>query len=208
MIVRMTGPQGFSYSRAQFQQIVDDALQIARKAGASDAAVEVSEGAGLSVSVRKGAWRTWSATATSRWASPSTWASGAAMPARRTSPRGAGADGAGRLRHRPLHGRGPGRRAARRAEDLATPAEVAIDLDLFHPWAIDAERRRRAGAALRGRGLGHQPPDHQLRRRGRVGAAVALLGRQQRGFRGGYASSRHYVSVSPIAGRGNGMQRD
>ena len=50
----MTGPQGFSYSRAQFQQIVEDALQIASAAGASDAAVEVSEGAGLSVSVRKG----------------------------------------------------------------------------------------------------------------------------------------------------------
>ena len=29
-----------------------------------------------------------------------------------------------------------------------------------------------------------------------------------RGFRGGYASSRHYVSVSPIAGRGKAMQRD
>ncbi|MBN4688647.1 metalloprotease PmbA, partial [Escherichia coli] len=29
-----------------------------------------------------------------------------------------------------------------------------------------------------------------------------------RGFRGGYASSRHSLSVSPIAGRGNDMQRD
>ncbi len=29
-----------------------------------------------------------------------------------------------------------------------------------------------------------------------------------RGFRGGYASSRHYLSVSPIAGTGAGMQRD
>jgi PmbA protein len=29
-----------------------------------------------------------------------------------------------------------------------------------------------------------------------------------RGFRGGYASSRHYVSVSPIAGKGRAMQRD
>jgi PmbA protein len=29
-----------------------------------------------------------------------------------------------------------------------------------------------------------------------------------RGFRGGYASSRHYLSVSPIAGRGKNMQRD
>ena len=29
-----------------------------------------------------------------------------------------------------------------------------------------------------------------------------------RGFRGGYASSRHSLSVAPIAGRGNDMQRD
>ena len=29
-----------------------------------------------------------------------------------------------------------------------------------------------------------------------------------RGFRGGYPSSRHYLSVSPIAGKGKGMQRD
>ena len=29
-----------------------------------------------------------------------------------------------------------------------------------------------------------------------------------RGFRGGYASSRHSISVAPIAGRGKGMQRD
>jgi PmbA protein len=29
-----------------------------------------------------------------------------------------------------------------------------------------------------------------------------------RGFRGGYASSRHSLSVSPIAGKGRDMQRD
>src|SRR5690606_34104984 len=29
-----------------------------------------------------------------------------------------------------------------------------------------------------------------------------------RGFSGGYASSRHSVSVAPIAGRGDAMQRD
>ena len=51
----MTKAQGFAYSREQFQQLVEDVLHIARTAGASDAGVEVSEGAGLSVSVRKGA---------------------------------------------------------------------------------------------------------------------------------------------------------
>ena len=46
--------QGFGFSRDQFQQIVEDVLSMAKALGASDAGVEVSEGSGLSVSVRKG----------------------------------------------------------------------------------------------------------------------------------------------------------
>ena len=45
---------GFAYAREQFHQIIEDTLAHARSLGASDAAAEVSEGAGLSVSVRKG----------------------------------------------------------------------------------------------------------------------------------------------------------
>ncbi|MFM2348518.1 MAG: metalloprotease PmbA, partial [Pseudomonadota bacterium] len=45
---------GFAYSRAQFADLVEQTLEIARSLGASDAGVEVSEGSGLSVSVRKG----------------------------------------------------------------------------------------------------------------------------------------------------------
>ena len=45
---------GFSHSRAQFEDLADHALAHARRLGASDAGVEVSEGYGLSVSVRKG----------------------------------------------------------------------------------------------------------------------------------------------------------
>jgi PmbA protein len=45
---------GFSYPRERFQQIVEDTPGQARDMGATDASVEVSEGAGLSVSVRKG----------------------------------------------------------------------------------------------------------------------------------------------------------
>ena len=44
----------FAYARDQFRQIVEDALSYAKQLGASDAGVEVSEGVGLSVSVRKG----------------------------------------------------------------------------------------------------------------------------------------------------------
>ncbi|HET9207194.1 MAG TPA: DNA gyrase modulator, partial [Burkholderiaceae bacterium] len=49
-----TTAQGFAYSREQFQTLVEDVLKHARSLGASEAAVEVSEGCGLSVSVRKG----------------------------------------------------------------------------------------------------------------------------------------------------------
>src|SRR3569832_1231063 len=45
---------GFSYSRAAFEELVDAALDHAKKLGATDAGAEASEGCGLSVSVRKG----------------------------------------------------------------------------------------------------------------------------------------------------------
>ncbi|MGE4052647.1 MAG: PmbA/TldA family metallopeptidase, partial [Piscinibacter sp.] len=46
--------RGFAHSREQFQQLAEDALALAKTLGASEAGVEVSEGVGLSVSVRKG----------------------------------------------------------------------------------------------------------------------------------------------------------
>jgi PmbA protein len=45
---------GFAFRQDQFQQMVEDTLVLARKLGATDSGVEVSEGVGLSVSVRKG----------------------------------------------------------------------------------------------------------------------------------------------------------
>ena len=45
---------GFAFAKERFQQIVEDTLKLARQLGASDAGAEVSEGVGLSVSVRKG----------------------------------------------------------------------------------------------------------------------------------------------------------
>ena len=42
-------PSGFAFQPAQFQQMVEDTLQIARTLGASDAGAEVSEGVGLSL---------------------------------------------------------------------------------------------------------------------------------------------------------------
>jgi hypothetical protein len=54
MPMATTNDQGFAFKPEQFQQIIEDVLRIAKTTGASDAAAEVSEGSGLSVSVRKG----------------------------------------------------------------------------------------------------------------------------------------------------------
>ena len=45
---------GFAYTRAFFETRVDAALAEAKKLGATDAGADVSEGCGLSVSVRNG----------------------------------------------------------------------------------------------------------------------------------------------------------
>ena len=44
----------FTYSQDQLKQIASDVLRFAREKGGSDAVVEISEGQGLSVTVRKG----------------------------------------------------------------------------------------------------------------------------------------------------------
>ena len=51
---KSSSKNGFAYSRDEFQTLIEDTLNLAKKLGASDAGAEVSEGVGLSVSVRKG----------------------------------------------------------------------------------------------------------------------------------------------------------
>jgi PmbA protein len=95
------------------------------------------------------------------------------------------------------------------ADDLARPEETARDLDLFHPWAVDA-----AAAAELARACEEAARATDRKRiTNSEGAGVSaqqshFWAGNSRGFRGGYASSRHYLSVSPIAGRGRQMQRD
>jgi len=201
-------PPGFSYTRAQFEQIVDDALAIAKRLGASDAAVEVSEGIGLSVSVRKGEVenvernRDKSIGVTvylgQRRGNAST--SDFSRAALEQTVRAA-YDIARFTAEDPAAGLPD-------AEDLATPEQAALDLDLFHPWAIDA-----AGAAEIARRCEAAAFAADRRITNSEGAAVSaqqshFVAGNTRGFRGGYASSRHSLSVAPIAGRGGDMQRD
>jgi PmbA protein len=203
-----TTPQGFAYAREQFQQIIEDTLAIARGLGASDAAAEVSEGAGLSVSVRKGELenvernRDKSVGVTvylgQRRGNAST--SDFSRQALEQTVRAA-YDIARFTAEDPAAGLPD-------AEDLAGPDEAALDLDLFHPWAVDA-----AQAAALAQRCEEAAFATDRRITNSEGAAVSaqqshFWAGNTRGFRGGYASSRHSVSVAPIAGRGAHMERD
>ena len=99
------------------------------------------------------------------------------------------------------------------AAGLPDPADVAQpheqrDLDLFHPWSIDSEQAAALALACERAALA---VDRRITNS--EGASVSaqqshFFSAHTHGFRGGYASSRHSISVAPIAGKGNGMQRD
>ncbi|MBI3155568.1 MAG: metalloprotease PmbA [Burkholderiales bacterium] len=199
---------GFAYTREQFQAMVEDVLAQARALGASDAGVEVSEGAGLSVSVRMGVIehvernRDKSIGVTVYLGQRRGNASSSDFsPAAIAQTVRAAYDIARFTAEDPAAGLPD-------AEDLASAGEAARDLDLFHPWAIDAEAaaelaRRCEGAA---RATSRRICNSE-------GAGVSAQQSQfwagnSRGFRGGYAASRHSISVAPIAGKGRSMQRD
>jgi PmbA protein len=207
---RMQRPvdSGFAYTPAQFQQIVDDALAIAKDLGASDAAVEVSEGVGLSVSVRKGELenvernRDKSVGITvylgQRRGNAST--SDFSRAALEQTVRAA-YDIARFTAEDPAAG-------LPEEADLALGAAAGRDLDLFHPWGIDAEQATEIANRCEAAAMG---VDRRITNSEGAGVSAQqshFWAGNTRGFRGGYASSRHSLSVAPIAGRGDGMQRD
>ncbi|MBA2722642.1 MAG: metalloprotease PmbA [Methylibium sp.] len=201
-------PEGFAYSRAQFEQLIDDTLAFATQLGASASAAEVSEGAGLSVSARKGEVETVERNRDKSLgvtvyagqcrgnASTSDFSRAAleqTVQAAYDIARFTAEDPAAGLPDE---------------QDLATPQEAARDLNLYHPWAIDAEGAMQV--ALRCEAAAFAT-DKRITNSDGCGVSVQqshFLAGNSRGFRGGYASSRHSLSVAPIAGKGNGMQRD
>jgi len=196
---------GFSYSREHFESLVDHALAHALKLGATDAGAEASEGCGLSVSVRKGALET----------------------VERNRDKGLGVTvylGARRgnastsdFSHAAIE------RTVQAAYDIARftaedpcaglPDARDIcksykDLELFHPWTISAEKA--CEMAIECEDAAFQTDKKITNSEGASVSAQQshFFSAHTRGFRGGYASSRHSLSVAPIAGRGDLMQRD
>ena len=198
---------GFSYSRAFFEELVDTAMAHAKKLGASDVGAEASEGSGLSVSVRKGELETVERNRDKSLgisvyvgqrrgnASTSDFSRAAieqTVQAAYDIARFTAADPVAGLPDE---------------ADIARPAEQR-DLDLFHPWPITSEQAAEMALVCEAAAF-----DVDKRIANSEGAGVSaqqshFFSAHTHGFRGGYASSRHSISVAPIAGKGNGMQRD
>ena len=210
---RAAATAGFQFSPDQLAQAVDFALQQAKALGASDAVAEASEGHGLSVSVRQqalenvernrdkslgvtvylGSKRGHAATSDFSEAAITQTVMAALDIARFTA-------------EDPMAGLPD-------ADDVVTEVR---DLDLYHPWSIDAEGAMALAMACESAALN----THRLITNSE-GAGVSaqhshfFAAHMRQGeltgagiFRGGYASTRHSMSVAPIAGRGDQMERD
>ena len=193
-------------NRPIFEDLVTQALQHAKNLGASDAAAEVSEAQGLAVSVRKGQVETVEQTrdrsmditvfAGQRRGSAST--SDFSPAALRQT-----VEAAWHI-------------ARYTAEDPSAglpeagllAKNVQHNLQLHHPWAVSVAQATELAIVAERAAL-----DADKRITNTEGAGVDtheghfVLG-NTRGFLDGYAYSRHGLSVAPIAGRGQSMQRD
>ena len=199
----------FTHSQDQLKQLAQDVLRYAKEKGASDAAVDISEGSGLSVAVRKGQIET----------------------IEQNKDKGIGVTvyiGTGRQVRRGNASTSDFSQQALKetveaayniarftsVDDCAgLPDEQDLernprDLKLCTPWLISAEQavalaQRCEAAAL--------AVDKRITNS--EGASVHaqqshFVSANSRGFIGGYPFSRHTILVAPIAGKGRNMQRD
>ena len=195
----------FTHTQDQLKQIAQDMLRFAREKGASDAAVEISEGGGLSISVRKGEIETIEQNRDKgigitvyigqRRGNAST--SDFSEQSLRDS-----VDAAYNI-------------ARFTAEDDCAGLPEAdmlemspLDLKLCHPWKISAEEAIELAQRTEAAAFAVDP-----RITNSEGASVHVqqshfVSANSRGFIGGYPVSRHTISVSVIAGEDANMQRD
>jgi len=195
----------FTHSQDQLKQLARDVLQYAREAGGSDAAVEISEGSGLSVSVRKGKIETIeqnkdkgigvtvfvgqkrgnASTSDFSKASLKATVDAAYNIARFTAD-----------------------------DDCAGLAEEELleknpqDFKLFYPWDITTEEAVELARRAEQAGFDVDPRITNSEGAGVHVQQSHFVSANSRGFIGGYPYSRHTLSATPIAGKGAHMQRD
>ncbi len=195
----------FTYSQDQLKQLAQDVLRFASNKGATSAAVEISEGTGLSVGVRrskietieqnkdKGVGVTVYIGQQRGNASSSDFsveALKATVDAAYNIARFTAADDCAGL------------------PDADMLEMQPRDLKLFHAWKISTEEALTIAQRCEAASFA---VDARIKNSEGAGVYVnqsQFVAANSAGFIGGYPFSRHTISVAPIAGRGAHMQRD
>ncbi|WP_055324986.1 metalloprotease PmbA [Ralstonia solanacearum] len=195
----------FAYRREQLEEMARDVLRVARELGATDAATEISEGQGLSVTVRKGEIETIEQ-------NRDKVVGVTVMLGKKRGNASTSDFSPAALRSTVEAAYNIARFTA--DDDCAGLAEEELleqhprDLSLYHPWMLDAEAAVEIARASEAAALAVSP-----KIRNSDGASVSaqhshFVLATSRGFLGGYPYSRHFISCAPIAGSGRHMQRD
>jgi PmbA protein len=199
----------FSHTDAQLRELAARVLDSARRAGASACECEVSEGCGLSVTVRMGEVET---IEHNRDKTIGVTVYLGERPAARRGHASTSDFSAAAIERTVAAALAIARRTA--ADECAGPPEPETlaraprDLDLFHPWPIGTAEAIRLARRIERAAFALSP-----RIRNSEGAMVSAQHGQfvlanSLGFMHGYPSSRHSLSLSVIAEDGGLMQRD
>ena len=198
----------FGHSLDTLRSLAQDVLDHARRAGASNCEVDVSEGFGQSESVRcgdvetiehnrdKGIGVTVYLGKRKGHASTSDFSSTAlreTVEAALNIARYTAEDACAGLPAREL---------------LASREQGFADLDLYHPWSLSVDAAADLARRCEQAAFAVSPLVSNSE-----GASVSIqegqfIAANSLGFMGGYPTSRHYLSCSVIAGKEDGMQRD
>jgi PmbA protein len=195
----------FQISDATLHDLADLALDAARKLGASDAAVEISESIGLSVSTRKTAVETIEHTRDK----------GLSITVYSGQRRGH----ASTSDFSPVAVRQAAEAAWSIARYTAEDAAAGLpdtdqlalqfrDLDLYHPWNLDTTQAIDIAQRCEAASLGVSKQVVNSEGANVYTSSGHFVLANTRGFKAGYPFSRHSIGVAPIAGDASGMQRD
>ncbi|MES2534629.1 MAG: metalloprotease PmbA [Pseudomonadota bacterium] len=199
----------FIHNQDQLKQLARDVLRFAQEKGASDAAVEISEGSGLSVTVRKGNIETIEQNKDKGM--------GVTVYLGKDRATRRGNASTSDFSERAL------RDTVEAAYNIARFTAVddcaglpdadmletnPLDLQLCYPWLVTTEEA--VELARRGEAAAFAVDKRVTNSEGASVYAQQshFVAANSRGFIGGYPYSRHTISVVPIAGKGANMQRD
>lgn len=195
----------FEHDQAGLREMAETMLRHARKLGASDAAVDVSENTGFSVNVRKGRIETIEQHRDK--------GVGVTVYVGKRRGHASSSDFSSRSLAETVDAAWQIARFTAEDDCAGLPDEDTVarsqpDLDLFHPWRVSVDQAVALAKEAEASAFDTSPMI-----RNSEGASVSVshgqfVSANTLGFSGGYPYSRHSIACAPIARQGRQMQRD